>query len=269
MATFARSFSVVVRARAGAIRRLTLMKWYPGYTQQQFPTDQKFTKDFLKAYGYDSPGIQSRAKEVLELSGDLSAKIDHPWDKAKTFYDWVWQSIRGRIQSFTSVSQAIKDRAGDCEERAAVFVALCRNVGIPARLVWVPNHNWAEFYLLDHEGKGHWIPVHTACYSWFGWTGAHELVLQKGDKITIPEKRREQRLMEDWLQWMGRKPKVRYFGELTPLPNEGESDPGPGARSKDEKGEWVLLGKHALDKKLRDGPRTFGHPGYRFVPGQP
>ena len=27
-----------------------------------------------------------------------------------------------------------------------MLVALCRAGGIPARLVWVPNHNWAEFY---------------------------------------------------------------------------------------------------------------------------
>ena len=71
---------------------------------------------------------------------------------------------------------------------SAVFVALCRAAGIPARLVWIPNHNWAEFYLTDKDGKGHWIPAHTACYFWFGWTGVHELVLQKGDRIRLPER---------------------------------------------------------------------------------
>ena len=44
-----------------------------------------------------------------------------------------------------------------CEERAAVFIAFCRAVGIPARLVWVPSHNWAEFFLVDNDGKGQWI----------------------------------------------------------------------------------------------------------------
>ena len=65
---------------------------------------------------------------------------------------------------------ALKERRGDCEEMAGIFVALCRHCDIPARLVWVPNHNWAEFYLTDDQGEGHWIPAHTACYHWFGWT---------------------------------------------------------------------------------------------------
>ena len=51
-------------------------------------------------------------------------------------------------------------------------------------------HNWAEFYLLDEQGEGHWIPAHTAAYSWFGWTGAHELVIQKGDNIRPPHNRK-------------------------------------------------------------------------------
>ena len=85
---------------------------------------------------------------------------------------------------------SLRRRTGDCEELAGIFVALCRSAGIPARLVWVPNHNWAEFYLTDHEGQGHWIPAHTSCYTWFGWTGVHELVIQKGDRLSVPHEKR-------------------------------------------------------------------------------
>src|SRR5205814_6505632 len=145
---------------------------------------------------------------------------------------WIPRNIRPQIGSYTSVTAAVDNRRGDCEEMSAVFVALCRSVGIPARLVWVPNHNWAEFYLTDHQGEGHWIPAHTACYSWFGWTGVHELVLQKGDRLYVPEQHKQLRLLEDWLQGAGRKPRARYTAELTPQPPAEGADPGPGARRK-------------------------------------
>ena len=106
-------------------------------------------------------------------------------------------------------------------------------------------------YLQDHEGKGHWIPAHTAAYFWFGWTGAHELVLQKGDRVKVPERRKHYRLLEDWMQWSGRRPEVRYLGELKPLAASPGEDPGPGARSKITTGEWKLLGNHPSDRYMR------------------
>jgi hypothetical protein len=120
-------------------------------------------------------------------------------------------------------------------------------------LVWVPNHNWAEFLLVDAEETGHWIPVHTAAYNWFGWTGVHELVLQKGDNIRVPEKRKPQRLTRDWAQWVGIRPRANFLAELRPLARQPDDDPGPGARRKNARGEWELQRRHELDDQLRDG----------------
>jgi len=241
--------------RAVAHLTMTLKKQYMAFDREQFPAEQSFDRDFAKAYLYDSPGIQTRQEIVRDLADKLAAGIEHPWDKAEVYYEWVWENIRARIGSYTSVVAAVRDRVGDCEERAAVFVALCRISGIPARLVWIPNHNWAEFYLKDFEGNGHWIPAHTSCYSWFGWTGAHELVIQKGDKVEIPEMHREQRLIPDWMRHAGTKPKPRYIGSLKPIATSPDEDAGPGARTKDAKGEWLVTGEHDLDRYLRDGTR--------------
>ena len=62
--------------------------------------------------------------------------------------------IKGVVRPYTSVAAAIDDHQGACAEMSAVFVALCRAAGIPARLVSVPDHNWAEFYLIDSAAKG-------------------------------------------------------------------------------------------------------------------
>ena len=149
---------------------LTLYKQYHAYRREQFPAEQTVPSDVRKLYLGDSPGIQTRTPEVRKLLGELRGATKHPWDLARSFAAWIPHNIKPHIGSYTSVTAALVNRLGDCAEMSAVFVALCRAAGIPARLVWVPNHNWAEFYLADKEGTGHWIPAHTACYFWFGWT---------------------------------------------------------------------------------------------------
>jgi len=239
---------------AFAHMQLKLFKQYLDFEKDQFPTEQpKPPISFRKQFSHNSPGIQTRAPQVRKLAMEVVGYRTHGWDKAHSIYEWVWENITSRIGSFTSVTRALRDRVGDCEERAACFVALCRAVGVPARLVWVPNHNWAEFFLVNSDQKGHWIPVHTAAYTWFGWTGAHELVIQKGDRIKVPEKSKPQRLLADWSQWQGAKPRVQYLAELRPLPSQSGGDAGPGARTKDQRGAWMLTGSHEKDAVLRDG----------------
>ncbi|MCH8044986.1 MAG: transglutaminase domain-containing protein [Planctomycetes bacterium] len=239
---------------AAATFQMTLYKQYHGFKAEQFPAEQKVDKKIRRYLG-KSPGIQTRNKDVRAMSEKVAGKLEHPWAKAEAFYRWVRKNIAGHQGPYTSVVAAIRDRRGDCEERAAVFVAFCRIARIPARLVWVPNHNWAEFYLHDHDGRGHWIPVHTSAYPWFGWTGAHELVLQKGDRIEVPEKHKPYRLLPDWMQYQGKRPKATFKAELTPVAKDTGSEVGPGSRRKDAKGEWLVVVKHPLDRKLRDSDR--------------
>jgi hypothetical protein len=236
---------------AAAEFELTISKQYHGYQQDMFPSQQKVPREIQLGYLKDSPGIQTTAKEVQSLAAELARGAGHPWEQALRFHEWVPKNITARIGPYTSVKTALEKRVGDCEERSAVFVALCRALGIPARLVWVPNHNWAEIYLHDHQNKGHWIPAHTSCYSWFGWVGAHELVLQKGDRVRVPEQRGLFRLTEDWAQFAGSKPKVRWNADLTPEPPRSQDDAGPGARRKDAKGEWLVVGDHPMNKYIR------------------
>ncbi len=245
------------RVAAIARYKLTLKKQYFGHERGRFPAEQPQPPQAVrKLYLGESPGIQTRSLEVRKLHAELIGQTTHPWDLAEIFKQWVHEKIEAKRGNFIGVVNALKRRWGDCEEKAGVFVALCRCAGIPARLVWVPNHNWAEFYLTDVQGQGHWIPAHTSCYSWYGWTGAHELVIQKGDRVMPAHEKKAQRLLEDWMQWMGKAPECRFVAELNPLaPSTGETDadPGPGARAKQANGEWKISGKHPLDRYMRDG----------------
>lgn len=247
------------KASAVAEFELEIRKQYFAYERDKFPTSQTVPADVRTQFLGDSPGIQTRSAGVLallkELTGGKNAADKHPWRQAELFAAWVRENIRPKVGLYTSVDKALENRTGDCEEMAGVFTALCRAAGIPARLVWIPNHVWSEFYLSDLEGTGHWIPVHTACYHWFGWTGAHELVLQKGDRLRVPGKGTLVRLQQDRMRWGGMKPEAKFWAELTPVAaDETEAAieaAGPGARRKEATGEWVPIGKHAQDKYLR------------------
>lgn len=239
------------KASAAAEFELTISKQYFGYEPDDFPAEQKIPTDVRAAALGDSPGIQTRSPQLLALLDELKGSRVHPWHLARSFAEWVPKHIRPRLGPYTGVTTALETRVGDCEEMAGVFVALCRAAGIPARLVWIPNHVWSEFYLTDRDGRGQWIPAHTACYPWFGWTGVHELVLQKGDRIRLPGKPGTIRLQTDRLRHVGVKPDARYWAELTPLADDDGGDPGPGARRKIETGEWIVTGTHELDRVAR------------------
>lgn len=71
------------------------------------------------------------------------------------------------------------------------------------------------------------------------------------EKDQFPEQHKTLRLVNDWAQWMGSRPKTRFLAELKPVPPASNADAGPGARSKDENGQWLVVGNHPVDKIAR------------------
>ena len=61
----------------------------------------------------------------------------------------------------------LRTKVGDCNEHTALYVAMARSIGIPARiavgLVYVHGafyyHAWPEVYLREGQGRGLWLPV--------------------------------------------------------------------------------------------------------------
>ena len=247
---FADTLPTGVVAVSTARYRLKIYKSYMGYNPEQFPAEQPRVNQAPKQYLLNSPGINVNAGVLKEIVRSVAPPVMHPWHKAKQFYDWVWENIAGVPGEYTSVELAIKNRSGDCEERACTFIAFCRAAGIPARQVWIPSHVWAEFALHDHDGNWHWIPVHTAAYDWFGWTGVHEVVLQKGDRIHIKSRRKNLRLIDDWYQIKGPRPIMEFTATCEPIATNGQ-DSGPGGRRKMPDGQWQPTGKYRSSNFVR------------------
>ncbi len=69
--------------------------------------------------------------------------------------------------SLPSAREVLRTKVGDCNEHTALFVAMARAVGIPARiavgLVFMHGafyyHAWPEVYLTERSGLGLWLPV--------------------------------------------------------------------------------------------------------------
>lgn len=85
-----------------------------------------------------------------------------PYQAAKTLFQATVKALTyDGAQTKPDATRALQSKRGDCGSFASVFVASCRNVGIPARTVvgmvegdnqW---HVWAEFYL----PRSGWIPA--------------------------------------------------------------------------------------------------------------
>ena len=87
--------------------------------------------------------------------------------------------------------QALKAEKADCHGLSALFVAMCRTMKVPARMIWVDGHQYAEFYLEDEAGKGYWYPAQLAGTRAFGEMPTPMVIFQKGDNFRVPERRRE------------------------------------------------------------------------------
>ena len=119
--------------------------------------------------------------------------MDKPeaWEHVEAIYDWVREHVKydkdeGQLKGRLA---ALHDKTGECEDMSSLFIAICRAAGIPARTVWVPGHCYAEFYLVDEKGQGHWFPCQLAGSRAFGCIPETKPILQKGDNFRPPQAR--------------------------------------------------------------------------------
>ncbi len=55
-------------------------------------------------------------------------------------------------------------------------------------MVWVHEHQYAEFCLEDAKGELHWFPVESSGSRAFGEMPLARVIMQKGDNFRIPER---------------------------------------------------------------------------------
>ena len=168
----------------------------PTDTDQYHFADHHRMDRKLAAYLQPSPYIESENSEIIALSREVGASESAAWNRVETIYDWVRQKVRYEDMPLKGALKALHDGTGDCDELSALFIAICRAGKIPARTVRVPGHCYAEFYLVDKQGVGHWFPCQAAGTKAFGGMPDLRPILQKGDKVLgiVPGSNRRDRV---------------------------------------------------------------------------
>lgn len=205
---------------------------------------KKLSKD-LNWYMGSSPYIDPKDGAIKKIVKETKeAHADSPWEFVEALHDWVRENIEYRNGNLRSTKEAMKDRKGDCEEMTGIFVAMCRAANIPARCVWIPEHCYAEFYLEEEDGTGHWYPCQLAGDKQFGQMSEYRPILQKGDRFQVPEHSQKQRYLAEFFTCQrkavtgNREPTIKQIRDLGPLQQEidalKKSDPRLGSNDSEE-----------------------------------
>jgi transglutaminase-like putative cysteine protease len=115
----------------------------------------------------DAPEILAEARKAIAApAGTADPVTDRVRAERLTRYVNALLEKKPTV-SLPSALEVLRTKVGDCNEHTALYVAMARSVGIPARiavgLVYVHGafyyHAWPEVYLREGDGRGLWLPV--------------------------------------------------------------------------------------------------------------
>ena len=122
----------------------------------------------LSRYLAPEPLIESDAPEILAEAGLALRNVEGRRAQAEALVRYVNGLLDKKpTLSLPSAREVLRTRIGDCNEHTALYVAMARAAGLPARiavgLVWMRGafyyHAWPEVYLAEDEARGYWLPV--------------------------------------------------------------------------------------------------------------
>jgi transglutaminase-like putative cysteine protease len=109
----------------------------------------------------DAPEI--RAEAELAVRGAIGGR-----ERAERLTRYVNALLDKKpTVSLPSAREVLRTRIGDCNEHTALYVAMARSLGLPARiavgLTYIRGafyyHAWPEVYVDEGDGRGTWLPV--------------------------------------------------------------------------------------------------------------
>ena len=119
-------------------------------------TDAEFAP-YVKATAEFSADNEQVKKQAREIAGDDR----DAWSVARKLADWTHQNLEWKSVGNADAAQTLATREADCSEFSALFVAMARSLGLPARLVSglaysgnsFGGHAWVEVWV------GKWIEL--------------------------------------------------------------------------------------------------------------
>ena len=171
----------------------------------------------LQPYIRKGPYIECHERVFKTMFHEITKDKQSAWDKVEAIYSFVQnnvkydeaQKFRGTPKGALALTKMPEGQwDGDCKDMSCLFVAICRAGNIPARIVRVPEHCYAEFYLelrsdlaapILAENKklgpkekkkptGFWFPCQVSGSYFFGGIPERQPILQKGDSYPDRDK---------------------------------------------------------------------------------
>ena len=137
--------------------------------------------------------IESDDPEIVETARRIAGSAPDPRTKAERLVREVNAMLDKKpTVSLPSAKEVLRTKVGDCNEHTALYVALARAAGLPARinvgLAMVRGafyyHAWPEVYIDAPGGRGYWLPVDPT-FNQFPADATHLRLLRGGlDKQT-------------------------------------------------------------------------------------
>jgi transglutaminase-like putative cysteine protease len=114
------------------------------------------------------PFLESDAPEIRAEAAKAAGTPGPPRLHAERLVRHVHAILEKKpTVSLPSALEVLKTRVGDCNEHTALYVAMARSLGLPARiavgLVYLRGafyyHAWPEVWVEEAAGRGLWLPV--------------------------------------------------------------------------------------------------------------
>lgn len=142
---------------------------YDGSDAPPFPPPDWSGDSDLKKYLEPEPFIESNDPAITAMATELTEGSDDSWDATRRLAKWVANEIGYEIPGGGTARRTLELRKGECGSHARLMAALCRSVGIPARMVTgamyfvedrgkFGQHGWNEVYMGKTAG---WIALDT------------------------------------------------------------------------------------------------------------
>jgi transglutaminase-like putative cysteine protease len=132
---------------------------------EQLPGSDAVACDNFPEELASTPYIQTKNTLISDLAQKEAGKVTSDLERIKILSNWVYSNLEKRpVLGIPDARTTLSTRIGDCNEHAALFAALARNVGIPTRVVAGVTfyegafyyHAWNEVCLDDN-----WYTVDT------------------------------------------------------------------------------------------------------------
>jgi tetratricopeptide (TPR) repeat protein len=123
----------------------------------ELPVEDAALAQFLKAtteFAADNEQVKTQAKQIAGTDRDA-------WNVARKLADWTHKNLEWKHVANADAAQTLATREADCSEFSALFIAMARSLGLPARMVSglaysgnsFGGHAWVEVWI------GKWIEL--------------------------------------------------------------------------------------------------------------